>query len=85
MSPDRMDNGQRENNRHNRNDQVLHQRLIINAISNSLRNIGDNFNDRYGARNMRDGERFAQDIVIEEIVHHCVAIFFQLYRLFRQT
>lgn len=33
---------------------------------------------------MHGGEHLAQDIDVEEIVHHCVAIVFQLYRFFRQ-
>lgn len=68
----------------NRTDQLLHQRQIINAISANLRNIGDDFNNRYGAHHMHGGEHLAQDIDVEEIVHHCIAIVFQLYRFFRQ-
>ena len=78
MSSDRKHDRQRElpseeNNHQNRNDHLLHERQIINAISANLRNIGDNFNKRYGAHNKHGGERFAQEIYIEEIVHHCVA------------
>ena len=91
MSHGRKHDGRQEipndenNQNQNRNQQLVHQRQMINAISTNLRNIGDEFNNRYRAHNLHVGENFAQDIDVEEIVHHCVAIFFQLYRLFRQT
>ena len=87
MSHGRQEIPNDENNQNqNRNEQLVHQRQLINAISTNSRNIGDEFNNRHRALNLHVGENVAQNIdVFEGIVHHCVAILFQLYRLFRQT